>query len=237
MGLIIALDDNGKASGELFWDDGESRGTLCQTFVRMCIRREHLSLVIVETDSWSARLGPRSRPSVSWFPSSCFDAHLFIRIECTQVSWECCDLTSPFFFSYFTETVENGKYVHYNFIVENVSFTSVNPPSSKSTPTLWSELKFKVGNHQRLETFPVRNTGRDWSMLRCWSFVGSTTSCCCSSQHWGLLCMFDVWWRCSSCTRAPGVQREKSIRKAAWQMHTSFLRAGKQKLTFCDNRK
>lgn len=27
MGLIIALDDNGKASGELFWDDGESRGT------------------------------------------------------------------------------------------------------------------------------------------------------------------------------------------------------------------
>lgn len=59
-------------------------------------------------------------------------------------------------------------------------------------------------------------------MLRCWSFVGSTTSCCCSSQHWGLLCMFDVWWRCSSCTWAPGVQREKSIGKAAWQMHTSF---------------
>lgn len=33
MGLIIALDDNGKASGELFWDDGEARGTLRQTFV------------------------------------------------------------------------------------------------------------------------------------------------------------------------------------------------------------
>lgn len=127
-----------------------------------------------------------------------------------------------FFFSYFTETVENDKYVHYSFSVENVSFTSVSAPSSKSTPTLWSELKFKAGNHKRLETFPVQNTRRDWSMLRCRSFVGSTTSCCCSSQHWGLLCMFDVWWRCSSCTWAPGVQREKSIGKAAWQMHTSF---------------
>uniref|UniRef100_A0AAR2K3C5 Maltase n=1 Tax=Pygocentrus nattereri TaxID=42514 RepID=A0AAR2K3C5_PYGNA len=28
MGLIIALDDNNEASGELFWDDGESRGIL-----------------------------------------------------------------------------------------------------------------------------------------------------------------------------------------------------------------
>lgn len=27
MGLIIALDDNNQASGELFWDDGDSRGT------------------------------------------------------------------------------------------------------------------------------------------------------------------------------------------------------------------
>ncbi len=28
MRLIIALDDNNAASGELFWDDGESRGIL-----------------------------------------------------------------------------------------------------------------------------------------------------------------------------------------------------------------
>lgn len=28
MGLIIALDDNNAASGELFWDDGDSRGIL-----------------------------------------------------------------------------------------------------------------------------------------------------------------------------------------------------------------
>lgn len=94
MGLIIALDDNGRASGELFWDDGESRGTLC--IVHVCV-------------------------------------HVY-RIECTQVNSECCDLT--FFFSYFPETVENDKYVHYNFIVENVSFTSVNAPSSKSTLTV-----------------------------------------------------------------------------------------------------
>lgn len=26
MGLIVALDDNSKAAGELFWDDGDSRG-------------------------------------------------------------------------------------------------------------------------------------------------------------------------------------------------------------------
>ncbi|XP_019347375.2 sucrase-isomaltase, intestinal [Alligator mississippiensis] len=28
LGLIIALDDNGQATGDLFWDDGESRGTV-----------------------------------------------------------------------------------------------------------------------------------------------------------------------------------------------------------------
>ncbi|XP_061227381.1 sucrase-isomaltase, intestinal-like [Neopsephotus bourkii] len=28
MGLIIALDDNNAASGNLFWDDGESTGTI-----------------------------------------------------------------------------------------------------------------------------------------------------------------------------------------------------------------
>lgn len=26
MGLIVALDDNNEAAGELFWDDGESTG-------------------------------------------------------------------------------------------------------------------------------------------------------------------------------------------------------------------
>ena len=29
MGLIIALDDNGQAAGELFWDDGDTRGIVC----------------------------------------------------------------------------------------------------------------------------------------------------------------------------------------------------------------
>lgn len=31
MGLIIALDDNNQAAGELFWDDGDSRGIVCET--------------------------------------------------------------------------------------------------------------------------------------------------------------------------------------------------------------
>lgn len=34
MGLIIALDDNNQASGELFWDDGHSRGT---NYKKMCL--------------------------------------------------------------------------------------------------------------------------------------------------------------------------------------------------------
>lgn len=38
MGLIIALDDNNKASGELFWDDGDSRSTAAFIhFQQMCL--------------------------------------------------------------------------------------------------------------------------------------------------------------------------------------------------------
>lgn len=29
LGLIIALDENKEAKGELFWDDGESKGEYC----------------------------------------------------------------------------------------------------------------------------------------------------------------------------------------------------------------
>lgn len=32
MGLIVALGDNKKAEGELFWDDGESIGELIPPF-------------------------------------------------------------------------------------------------------------------------------------------------------------------------------------------------------------
>lgn len=30
MGLIVALDDKNQAAGELFWDDGDSRGMVCK---------------------------------------------------------------------------------------------------------------------------------------------------------------------------------------------------------------
>lgn len=36
MALIVALDENDQAAGELFWDDGDSRGTvvfLCFSFM------------------------------------------------------------------------------------------------------------------------------------------------------------------------------------------------------------
>lgn len=36
MGLIIALDDNNQATGELFWDDGDSRGiTVLETVLQI----------------------------------------------------------------------------------------------------------------------------------------------------------------------------------------------------------
>ena len=42
MGLIVALDDNNQAAGELFWDDGDSRGIIraCACVrVSMCVRQ------------------------------------------------------------------------------------------------------------------------------------------------------------------------------------------------------
>lgn len=35
MGLLIAPDDNGNADGELFWDDGDSRGII--SFLIFCL--------------------------------------------------------------------------------------------------------------------------------------------------------------------------------------------------------
>lgn len=35
MGLIVALDDNSQATGELFWDDGDTRGIV--TFLILCL--------------------------------------------------------------------------------------------------------------------------------------------------------------------------------------------------------
>lgn len=35
MGLIVALDDNNQAAGELFWDDGDSRGIVA--FLILCL--------------------------------------------------------------------------------------------------------------------------------------------------------------------------------------------------------
>ena len=36
MGLIVALDDNNQAAGELFWDDGDSRGLCANVLVCLC---------------------------------------------------------------------------------------------------------------------------------------------------------------------------------------------------------
>lgn len=45
MGLIVALDENNQAAGELFWDDGDSRGIVCK-YAGVCERQDHLRLVI-----------------------------------------------------------------------------------------------------------------------------------------------------------------------------------------------
>lgn len=37
MGLIVALDDNNQAAGELFWDDGDSRGIVTFLIFSRCV--------------------------------------------------------------------------------------------------------------------------------------------------------------------------------------------------------
>lgn len=37
MGLIVALDDNNEAAGELFWDDGDSRGIAAFLILCKCV--------------------------------------------------------------------------------------------------------------------------------------------------------------------------------------------------------
>lgn len=44
LGLIIALDDNGQATGDLFWDDGESRGGHSEMHVAIKI--------LITEDNW-----------------------------------------------------------------------------------------------------------------------------------------------------------------------------------------
>ncbi|KAG7226089.1 hypothetical protein INR49_018700 [Caranx melampygus] len=96
MGLIVALDDNKQAAGELFWDDGDSRGIVA--FLNLCLfvcaffyelqtealilsnTKNHIVIVIVQT------------ASVNSHSSTC---------DCVS------------------ETVKTGNYIHYTFSVVN----------------------------------------------------------------------------------------------------------------------
>lgn len=44
MGLLVALDDNNQAAGELFWDDGDTRGIVC--FYHFLFEFVHMHFVI-----------------------------------------------------------------------------------------------------------------------------------------------------------------------------------------------
>lgn len=44
MGLIIALDDNNQAAGELFWDDGDSRGMAAFLKLSKCVHNFYTAL-------------------------------------------------------------------------------------------------------------------------------------------------------------------------------------------------
>lgn len=62
MGLLVALGDDGKARGELFWDDGESIGEFAPltgyVFVVVIAdkswRKQELGGLASQRDSWAA---------------------------------------------------------------------------------------------------------------------------------------------------------------------------------------
>ncbi len=54
MGLIIALDENSKASGILYWDDGESKGKALALFADKVLKMSRFPLnmpVLLKTRS------------------------------------------------------------------------------------------------------------------------------------------------------------------------------------------
>ena len=79
MGLIVALGDNKKAEGELFWDDGESIGELIppppffffQADLYMLIRGHNKLLSVGKSHNYGSCIWLLVKSSVSVFRVAC----------------------------------------------------------------------------------------------------------------------------------------------------------------------
>lgn len=185
MGLIIALDDHDSAAGELFWDDGDSRGIVsfflfffffvcllvcCVLLLPLTgfwirfffIKWKFLSFWVQKKDI-SQSLSVSSYVSTSW---SCYT------LLCNYASFvsKCCDKDKALCVLLFTDTVKNSNYIHYKFTVTQVTFPhKFIHPFFQIEPKYFfqSELKSKVQNHPRILTFSFHFTTHGWPMLGC----------------------------------------------------------------------
>ena len=76
MGLIVALGDNKKAEGKLFWDDGESIGELIpplffQADLYMLIRGHNKLLSVGKSHNYGSCIWLLVKSSVSVFRVAC----------------------------------------------------------------------------------------------------------------------------------------------------------------------
>uniref|UniRef100_A0A287DB05 P-type domain-containing protein n=1 Tax=Ictidomys tridecemlineatus TaxID=43179 RepID=A0A287DB05_ICTTR len=80
LGLIIALDENNEASGELFWDDGESIG---ESVMRMCCL---LRLCVMAPYSYWSCICGRKIPGTVTSPGLCPAKEFFLCFPLLQVA-------------------------------------------------------------------------------------------------------------------------------------------------------
>uniref|UniRef100_A0AAQ5XRX1 alpha-glucosidase n=1 Tax=Amphiprion ocellaris TaxID=80972 RepID=A0AAQ5XRX1_AMPOC len=89
MGLIIALDDNNEAAGELFWDDGDSRGIVAFLILCLVVRvqmhqcvRDSILLLPLTTDIFGGMFSDWLHNTLSMVFLPCTSSHkqvLFLR--------------------------------------------------------------------------------------------------------------------------------------------------------------
>lgn len=188
MGLIVALDDNYRAAGELFWDDGDSRGivaflNLCLFCGCVCARvREWvwdgISCILllplitgIPFMSFKQKLSTCQTQRITWVivivQTASVSSHTVYgshasTCDCVpgvKPRWQSLTSTFPSFFFLVTETVKTGNYIHYTFSVVNVSFPHICTIFQiLHTYSFWSEFKFEVQNLQRPSTSSVQNS-------------------------------------------------------------------------------
>lgn len=185
MGLIIALDDHDSAAGELFWDDGDSRGIVSFffSFFFVCLP-VCCALLLPLTGFWIIFFSSnessylfeckkrilasvtRKSLSVSSYVSTSWSCYTLL---CNYASFvfKCCDKDKALRVLLFTDTVKNSNYIHYKFTVTQVTFPHKFIHPFFQTYFFQSEFKSKVQNHPRILTFSFHFTTHGWPMLGC----------------------------------------------------------------------